>query len=50
MQVLGRSVPLRLVKESDGFDLHIVSFGEEDDRPGTEPRDHASSGEEEGLG
>lgn len=29
-QVLGRSVPLRLVKESSGFDLHIVSFdGEE---------------------
>ena len=25
-QVFGRSVPLRLVREADGFDLHIVSF------------------------
>src|SRR5204862_6494883 len=24
-QVFGRSVPLRLVREADGFDLHIVS-------------------------
>jgi two-component system, OmpR family, sensor histidine kinase KdpD len=29
MQVLGRSVPLRLVREAAGFDLHIVSLGEE---------------------
>jgi two-component system sensor histidine kinase KdpD len=28
-QVLGRSVPLRLVREANGFDLHIVSLGEE---------------------
>jgi two-component system sensor histidine kinase KdpD len=25
-QLLGRSVPLRLVKEAGGFDTHIVSF------------------------
>ncbi|HEX4458979.1 MAG TPA: histidine kinase [Polyangia bacterium] len=30
-QVLGRSVPLRLVRDSDGFDVHIVSFA--DDEP-----------------
>ncbi len=28
-QVFGRSVPLRLVREAEGFDLHIVSFQEE---------------------
>jgi len=28
-QLLGRSVPLRLVREADGFDVHIVSFVEE---------------------
>jgi two-component system sensor histidine kinase KdpD len=28
-QMLGRSVPLRLVREATGFDLHIVSFDEE---------------------
>jgi two-component system sensor histidine kinase KdpD len=28
-QVLGRSVPLRLVREAEGFDLHIVSFSDE---------------------
>lgn len=31
-QVLGRSVPLRLVREAEGFDLHIVSTGEELER------------------
>jgi two-component system sensor histidine kinase KdpD len=29
----GRSVPLRLVKEAAGFDLHIVSFEEVEGRP-----------------
>jgi two-component system sensor histidine kinase KdpD len=29
-QLLGRSVPLRLVKEANGMDLHIVSFGEDE--------------------
>jgi two-component system, OmpR family, sensor histidine kinase KdpD len=33
-QVLGRSVPLRLVREADGFDLHIVSSHSE---PEAEP-------------
>jgi len=28
-QMLGRSVPLRLVREAHGFDIHIVSFDEE---------------------
>jgi two-component system sensor histidine kinase KdpD len=28
-QIFGRSVPLRLVREAAGFDLHIVSFEEE---------------------
>jgi two-component system sensor histidine kinase KdpD len=28
-QVFGRSVPLRLVREADGFDVHIVAFKEE---------------------
>jgi two-component system sensor histidine kinase KdpD len=32
-QLLGRSVPLRLVREADGFDLHIISF-ERDDAEG----------------
>ncbi len=32
-QVLGRSVPLRMVREASGFDLHIVSLAEEDERP-----------------
>ncbi|MGC4122323.1 MAG: universal stress protein [Myxococcales bacterium] len=33
-QVLGRSVPLRLVREASGFDLQIVSFpDEEEGRP-----------------
>jgi two-component system sensor histidine kinase KdpD len=31
-QVFGRSVPLRLVREADGFDLHIVSFPDEEVR------------------
>ena len=29
-QMLGRSVPLRLVKEGAGFDIHIVSLAEEE--------------------
>jgi two-component system sensor histidine kinase KdpD len=29
-QVFGRSVPLRLVREASGFDIHIVAFTEED--------------------
>jgi two-component system sensor histidine kinase KdpD len=29
-QVFGRSVPLRLVREASGFDVHIVSFTEEE--------------------
>ncbi|MCU1281729.1 MAG: Osmosensitive channel histidine kinase KdpD [bacterium] len=29
-QILGRSVPLRLVREAKGFDLHIVSFDDEE--------------------
>jgi two-component system sensor histidine kinase KdpD len=29
-QMLGRSVPLRLVREAKGFDLHIVSFADEE--------------------
>jgi two-component system sensor histidine kinase KdpD len=32
-QLLGRSVPLRLVKEAAGLDLHIVSFDEVEGRP-----------------
>jgi two-component system sensor histidine kinase KdpD len=35
-QVFGRSVPLRLVREAEGFDVHIVAFPEE-----TEPREGA---------
>lgn len=31
-QVLRRSVPLRLVREASGFDLHIVSLAEEEER------------------
>ncbi len=31
-QVLGRSVPLRMVREASGFDLHIVSLAEGDER------------------
>jgi two-component system sensor histidine kinase KdpD len=31
-QVFGRSVPLRLVRAADGFDLHIVSFPDEETR------------------
>jgi two-component system sensor histidine kinase KdpD len=31
-QVLGRSVPLRIVKEADGFDTHIVSFPESENK------------------
>jgi two-component system sensor histidine kinase KdpD len=29
-QMLGRSVPLRLVRDAGGFDLHIVSFDDEE--------------------
>jgi two-component system sensor histidine kinase KdpD len=32
-QMLGRSVPTRLVREAEGFDLHIVSFVEEEPAP-----------------
>ena len=32
-QVLGRSVPLRLVKEATGLDLHIVSIAEDEMKP-----------------
>jgi two-component system sensor histidine kinase KdpD len=32
-QVLGRSVPLRLVKEASGLDLHIVSISEDEMKP-----------------
>jgi len=32
-QVLGRSVPLRLVREADGFDLHIVALPDEQGAP-----------------
>ena len=31
-QMLGRSVPLRLVKEGAGFDIHIVSLAEDEER------------------
>jgi K+-sensing histidine kinase KdpD len=29
MQVFGRSVPLRIVREAAGFDVHIVSLDDE---------------------
>jgi len=32
-QMLGRSVPLRLVREAKGFDLHIVAFEDEERAP-----------------
>ncbi|MCW3031431.1 MAG: Osmosensitive channel histidine kinase KdpD [Solirubrobacterales bacterium] len=32
-QLLGRSVPLRLVRDARGFDLHIVSFADEERTP-----------------
>jgi two-component system sensor histidine kinase KdpD len=32
-QVFGRSVPLRLVREASGFDVHIVSFADEERAP-----------------
>src|SRR5262249_52342437 len=32
-QLLGRSVPLRLVKEAEGVDLHIVSLQEAEEHP-----------------
>jgi two-component system sensor histidine kinase KdpD len=31
-QVFGRSVPLRLVREADGFDIHIVAFHDSEER------------------
>jgi two-component system sensor histidine kinase KdpD len=34
-QVLARSVPLRLVREASGFDVHIVSMREEEERERT---------------
>jgi two-component system sensor histidine kinase KdpD len=30
-QVIGRSVPLRLVQEAEGFDLHIISLNRDKD-------------------
>jgi two-component system, OmpR family, sensor histidine kinase KdpD len=32
-QVFGRTIPLRLVREASGFDVHIVSFTEEERAP-----------------
>jgi two-component system sensor histidine kinase KdpD len=32
-QIFGRSVPLRMVSEASGFDVHIVAFNEEVERP-----------------
>lgn len=32
-QLLGRSVPLRLVREASGFDIHIVSLRGDEERP-----------------
>jgi two-component system sensor histidine kinase KdpD len=32
-QLLGRSIPLRLVREAKGFDVHIVSFTDDEARP-----------------
>lgn len=32
-QLLGPSIMLRLIKEADGFDVHIVSFEREEERP-----------------
>ena len=32
-QIFGRSVPLRLVREAAGFDVHIVSFLDEERGP-----------------
>ena len=32
-QLLGRSVPLRVLREAVGLDVHIVSLGAEEDRP-----------------
>jgi two-component system sensor histidine kinase KdpD len=32
-QLLGRSVPLRLLREASDLDVHIVSLRSEDDRP-----------------
>ena len=31
--LFGRSVPLRLVREGQGLDIHIVSFEEKEARP-----------------
>jgi two-component system sensor histidine kinase KdpD len=31
--ILGRSVPIRLVREGQGLDVHVVSFEEKDVRP-----------------
>jgi len=32
-QLLGPSIMLRLIKEADGFDVHLVSFEREEERP-----------------
>ena len=32
-QIFGLSVPLRLVREAAGFDVHVVSFPDEEARP-----------------
>ncbi len=32
-QMLGRSIPIRLVKEAAGFDIHIVSLNDPEERP-----------------
>jgi hypothetical protein len=31
-QALGRTVPLRMVREADGFDVHVVALEEDEDR------------------
>ena len=36
-QLLARSVPLRMVKEASGFDVHIISYDEPDPEPEPEP-------------
>jgi two-component system, OmpR family, sensor histidine kinase KdpD len=39
-QMLGRSVPVRLVKDGAGFDLHIVSLDEQDEHDQRDQRDN----------
>lgn len=31
-EILGRPVPIRLMREAAGFDLHVVSFEDDEDR------------------